>query len=136
MLIDDYGHHPNEVKSVIQTIRNGWPERRLVMLYQPHRYSRTRDLYEDFVQVLNEVDLLLLMEVYAAGEAPIKEANSLSLCRSIRQLGKVDPIYIESPDALLDRLSGVLRPGDILLTQGAGDIGKLAQKIMQRFSAD
>ncbi len=136
MLIDDYGHHPNEVKSVIQTIRNGWPERRLVMLYQPHRYSRTRDLYEDFVQVLNEVDLLLLMEVYAAGEAPIKEANSRSLCRSIRQLGKVDPIYIESPDALLDRLRGVLRPGDILLTQGAGDIGKLAQKIMQRFSAD
>lgn len=132
MFIDDYGHHPNEVRAVIQTIRSGWPEKRLVMVYQPHRYSRTRDLYEDFVSVLNEVDLLLLMEVYSAGEQPLNDASSRSLCRSIRQLGKVDPIFLENEDHILDRLQSVLKPGDILLTQGAGNIGKLAGQIALR----
>ena len=132
LFIDDYGHHPNEVKSVVETIRGSWPDRRLVMVYQPHRYTRTRDLYEDFVQVLNEVDLLLLLEVYSAGETPIKEANSRSLCRSIRQLGRIDPIYVENGDALLELLPSVLKPGDLLLTQGAGNIGKLAEKVSSK----
>ena len=102
------------------------------MCIRDSRYSRTRDLYEDFVQVLNGVDLLLLMEVYAAGEVPIKDANSRSLCRSIRQLGQIDPIYIDDQATLFERLSSLLKPGDILLMQGAGDIGKLAEKISQQ----
>ncbi len=95
MLVDDYGHHPTEVAAVIKAVRGGWPERRLVMVYQPHRYSRTRDLYDDFVHVLAEANVLLLMEVYPAGEEPIPGADSRQLCNSIRQRGMLDPIYIE-----------------------------------------
>ena len=126
MLVDDYGHHPREVAAVIKAIHGGWPERRLVMLFQPHRYSRTRDLYEDFVRVLGEVDLLLLMEVYPAGEAPIAGADSRQLCHSIRQLGRLDPIYIPRDADPLPLLRPLLRSGDILLCQGAGDIGRVA----------
>ena len=96
MLVDDYGHHPTEVKATIQAIRDGWPEKRLVMVFQPHRYTRTRDLYEDFVQVLAEVDVLLILDVYSAGEEPISGAGSKNLCGSIRQRGGIDPIYVES----------------------------------------
>ena len=95
-LIDDYGHHPSEVNATIKALRKSWPERRLVMVYQPHRYSRTRDLYEDFCSVLSEVDELLMLEVYSAGEEPIPGADSRSLCRSIRQRGKIEPIFVES----------------------------------------
>lgn len=91
MLVDDYGHHPTEVAAVIKAVRGGWPERRLVMVYQPHRYSRTRDLYDDFVQVLADANVLLLMEVYPAGEEPIPGADSRQLCHSIRQRGQLDP---------------------------------------------
>ena len=91
MLVDDYGHHPREVAAVIKAVRGGWPERRLVMVYQPHRYSRTRDLYDDFVQVLGESNVLLLMEVYPAGEEPIPGADGRQLCHSIRQRGQLDP---------------------------------------------
>lgn len=126
MLVDDYGHHPTEVAATIQAVRDGWPERRLVMVYQPHRFTRTRDLYEDFAQVLSTVDQLLLLEVYAAGEAPISGADSKSLCRSIRQRGQVEPIYVETIDDVAPLLHGVLKPGDILLTQGAGNVGSLA----------
>lgn len=128
-LVDDYGHHPSEVAATVAAIRNGWPEKRLVMVYQPHRYSRTRDLYEDFVQVLSEVDVLLLMEVYPAGEEPIPGADARSLCRSIRQRGQIDPIFVESPDAVSGLLQNVLQPGDLLLTQGAGNIGSLATQL-------
>jgi len=129
MLVDDYGHHPREVKAVIKAIRDGWPEKRLVMIYQPHRYSRTRDLYEDFVQVLDEVDVLLLLDVYAAGEDPIPGADSRSLCRSIRQRGRIDPIFVESRDQVAQLLPGLLQPGDLLLTQGAGDITAMAHSL-------
>ncbi len=129
MLVDDYGHHPREVQATIRAVRDGWPERRLVMIYQPHRYSRTRDLYEDFVQVLTEVDTLLLMEVYAAGEEPISGADSRSLCRSIRQRGRVDPVYIENTEQVAEVLRGILRPGDLLLTQGAGNVTALAHEL-------
>lgn len=128
-LVDDYGHHPTEVQAVIKAIREGWPERRLVMIHQPHRYTRTRDLYEDFVQVLSEVDLLLLMEVYPAGEEPIPGADSRSLCRSIRQRG-VEPVFVEGTDGIADVLRNVLQPGDLLLTQGAGNITSLAHKLI------
>ncbi|NQD37015.1 UDP-N-acetylmuramate--L-alanine ligase [Permianibacter sp. IMCC34836] len=128
-LVDDYGHHPREVSAVIKAVRANWPERRLVMIYQPHRYTRTRDLYEDFAQVLSETDALLLMEVYAAGETPIAGADSRSLCRSIRARGRIDPIFIEHKGELPDVLANILREGDLLLTQGAGDIGGIAKQL-------
>ena len=106
MLVDDYGHHPTEVKATIAAVRDGWPDKRLVMVFQPHRYSRTRDLYEDFVQVLSQVDVLLVLDVYSAGEEPIAGAGSKNLCGSIRQRGGIDPIYVEQiedvPNLLAD----------------------------------
>ena len=131
MLVDDYGHHPREVDMVIQAVRAGWPERRLVMLYQPHRYSRTRDLYDDFVRVLSKVDTLVLLDVYSAGENVIPGAEGRSLAGSIRQRGEIDPLFVESKQELPGILQNVLRPGDILITQGAGDIGGIAQSLAQ-----
>ncbi len=129
MLVDDYGHHPREIQVTIQAVRDGWPDRRIVMINQPHRYTRTRDLYEDYVQVLSDVDSLLLLEVYAAGEEAIASADSRSLCRSIRQRGSIEPVFVESLDAIPELLKNTLRDGDILLTQGAGDITALAHQI-------
>ncbi|WP_293268923.1 UDP-N-acetylmuramate--L-alanine ligase [Neptunomonas sp.] len=129
MLVDDYGHHPREVEATIKAVKAGWPDRRLVMINQPHRYTRTRDLYEDFVQVLSEVDVLMLMEVYAAGEELIAGADSRSLCRSIRQRGNIDPVYVKTAEEVPELLKNILRPGDLLLTQGAGNITALAHQI-------
>ncbi|WP_199610714.1 UDP-N-acetylmuramate--L-alanine ligase [Flocculibacter collagenilyticus] len=131
VLVDDYGHHPTEVAATIASARAGWPDKRLVMAYQPHRFSRTRDLYEDFVKVLSQVDVLLLLEVYSAGEEPIANADSKSLCRTIRQRGALDPIYIETPKELLGVLADVLQDGDMLITQGAGNIGGIVQTLEQ-----
>ena len=131
MLVDDYGHHPTEVDVTIQAIQKGWPEKRLVMLFQPHRYSRTRDLYEDFVRVLSEVDVLVLLDVYPAGEAEVPGADGRSLCRSIRQRGRVDPIFVERGADVKPILKDILQPGDLLLTQGAGDVGSLAMQLAQ-----
>jgi len=128
-LIDDYGHHPTEVEAVIRAAREAWPGRRIVMLYQPHRYSRTRDLYEDFVRVLSEVDGLLLMDVYSAGESVVPGADGRSLCRSIRQRGKVEPLFVENNAEIEDLLESVLQEGDLLITQGAGDIGGVASRL-------
>jgi len=131
MLVDDYGHHPRELEVTIDAIRKGFPERRLVMVFQPHRYTRTRDLYEDFVRVLNDADVLILMDVYPAGEKPIAGADGRSLCGSIRQRGNLDPIFIERDESLQGPLTSVLKAGDLLLTQGAGDIGGIATKLTQ-----
>ena len=128
-LVDDYGHHPTEVEAVIRAAREAWPERRIVMLYQPHRYTRTRDLYEDFVRVLSEVDGLLLMDVYSAGEPPIPGADGRALCRSIRQRGKVEPVFVEDNREIESLLANVLQDGDLLITQGAGDIGGVAARL-------
>ena len=125
MLVDDYGHHPTEVKATIQAIRDGWPEKRLVMVFQPHRYTRTRDLYEDFVQVLAEVDVLLVLDVYSAGEEPIPGAGSKNLCGSIRQRGGIDPIYVESIEEVPYLLGELVRGDDFVMTQGAGSVSKL-----------
>jgi len=130
-LVDDYGHHPTEVKATLDTVRAAWPNRRLVMVYQPHRYSRTRDLYEDFVHVLSEVDCLLLMEVYPAGEEPLTGADGRSLCRSIRQRGQVDPVFVDTDEDVVKLLQITLHPGDVLLTQGAGNISALASQLSQ-----
>ena len=132
LLIDDYGHHPTEVAVTLQALRDGWPDRRLVMIYQPHRYSRTKDLYEDFVDVLSETDVLLLLEVYAAGEKKIAGADSRSLCRSIRLRGKVDPVYVQKVEDVHGILTDLIRPGDIILTQGAGSVGLLAKELAQK----
>jgi len=129
MLVDDYGHHPTEVAATIQAVRNGWPEKRLVMIYQPHRYSRTHDLYDDFVDVLSEVDLLVLLDVYSAGEQPIRGADSRSLSRSIRQRGQLDPVYVKDLTDIRKVLNELLLDDDILLTQGAGSIGMLAREL-------
>lgn len=129
MLVDDYGHHPSEVAATIKAARAGWPDKRLVMAYQPHRYTRTRDLYEDFVDVLSQVDCLLLLDVYAAGESVIPGADGRALCRSIRLRGQLDPIFVASPEQLTGILPDVLKEGDLLLTQGAGNIGALSRQL-------
>ncbi|HEK3114454.1 UDP-N-acetylmuramate--L-alanine ligase [Proteus mirabilis] len=131
MLVDDYGHHPTEVDATIKAARAGWPDKRLVMLFQPHRYTRTRDLYEDFATVLNQVDILLLTDVYAAGEAPIPGADSRSLCRAIRQRGKLDPIWVSDVENISSILAGVLTDNDLVLVQGAGNIGKIARRLAE-----
>lgn len=134
MLVDDYGHHPRELEVTLDAIRKGFPDRRMVMVFQPHRYSRTRDLYEDFVRVLSDADVLLLMEVYPAGEKPIAGADGRSMCGTIRQRGTVDPVFIERDESLKTPLQSMLRPGDLLLTQGAGDIGGIAVNIAENLS--
>ena len=130
ILVDDYGHHPSEVKATIKAMRNGWPEKRLVMVFQPHRYSRTRDLYEDFVEVLSSVDVLFLLDVYAAGEAAVVSADSKSLARSIRQRGQIEPIYVSDVEQLPQLLAAQLQNGDMLITQGAGNIGSVARSLV------
>ncbi len=129
MLVDDYGHHPSEVRVTINAVRAGWPERRLVMIFQPHRYTRTRDLYEDFAEVLSKVDVLILLDVYAAGEEPIPGADSRALCRSIRQRGQLDPVFVATPAEVPAVLAGLLAAGDLVLTQGAGNVGALARTL-------
>ena len=134
-VIDDYGHHPVEMTATIAAARGAFPGRRLVLAFQPHRYSRTRDCFEDFVQVLGTVDALLLTEVYAAGEAPIVAADGRSLIRGVRVTGKIEPQFVEAvadlPAALLD----TLQDGDVLLTMGAGSIGGTAAKLFEAVGA-
>src|SRR6185312_4286773 len=134
-IIDDYGHHPREIAVTVQAVRAAWPDRRLVVVYQPHRYTRTRDLFEDFARVLSEVDILLLLEVYSAGETPIAGADGRSLCRNIRQRGQVDPIFVENKQDLPAALAAVVQEGDIVLLQGAGDIGAIAPRLITEWSA-
>ena len=128
-LVDDYGHHPTEVAATIEAARNNWPDQRLVMIYQPHRYTRTRDLYEDFVEVLSQVDCLLLLDVYAASEQPIDGADSRSLARSIRARGQLEPVYVSEHSELPAILANQLQDGDIVMSQGAGNVGQLARKL-------
>ncbi|MGQ9425997.1 UDP-N-acetylmuramate--L-alanine ligase [Gilvimarinus sp. F26214L] len=132
MLVDDYGHHPREVAVTIEAIRKSWPERRLVMVFQPHRYSRTRDLFEDFVDVLSRVDVLILLEVYPAGEEPVAGADSRHLARSIRNRGHVDPIFVEGIDGVPEVIKDIVEPGDIVITQGAGNVNALAVELARR----
>lgn len=129
MLVDDYGHHPTEVDVTITAARAGWPDKRLVSVFQPHRYTRTRDLYEDFTNVLSKVDLLLLLDVYPAGEAPIAGADGRALCRSIRSRGSLEPIFVATPDELPAVLAEHLQDGDLVLTQGAGNVGGVAKDL-------
>jgi len=129
LLVDDYGHHPRELKAVFDAVRKGWPERRLVVGFQPHRYSRTRDLLDDFADVLSHVDVLVLSDVYAAGEAPIANADSKTLARALRARGRVEPVLVGAATELPEALARVMRDGDFLLLAGAGDIGHVAQDL-------
>ena len=129
-LIDDYGHHPVELKTTLAAARAAFPGRRLVLAFQPHRYTRTRDLFEDFASVLSDVDLLLLAEVYSAGESPIAAADGRALSRAIRLRGRVEPLFVEDIANLPADLLRVVRDGDVVMTMGAGSIGGAAQKIV------
>lgn len=129
MLVDDYGHHPTEIDATIAAARAGWPERRIVLAFQPHRYTRTRDLLDDFATVLAGADVLLLLEVYAAGEDPIAGADGRAIARAVRSRGGVEPIFVETLDELPAVLKGVVADGDLLLTMGAGDIGAFAARL-------
>ncbi len=130
MYIDDYGHHPNEIAATLDGIRAAWPNKRLAVLFQPHRYTRTRDLFEDFTQVLSEVDQLILLEVYPAGESHIKDADGRALARSIRGRGKVDPVFVEDLEGLNEVVEKILQDDDIFLTLGAGSIGAWASEFL------
>ena len=136
LLVDDYGHHPTEVRATLDSARQAWPDRRVVMVYQPHRYTRTRDLYEDFVSVLSRCDVLVLLDVYAAGEEAIPGADSRSLSRSIRQRGQLEPIFAERIEDVPQILADVAEDGDVVITQGAGNIAALARELARLNQAE
>jgi UDP-N-acetylmuramate--alanine ligase len=135
LLIDDYGHHPTEVAATLDAVRQGWPSRRLVLAFQPHRYSRTRDLLDDFGRTLSDCDVLLVTEVYAAGEAPISGADGRAICRAVRTRGVIEPVFVERAEDLGESLRSVLHDGDVVLTMGAGNIGAVAQELKGRMAA-
>jgi UDP-N-acetylmuramate--alanine ligase len=128
-LVDDYGHHPVEMAATLAAARGAFPDRRLVLAFQPHRYTRTRDCFEDFVKVLSTTDVLLLAEVYPAGEVPIVAADGRSLARALRVAGKVEPIFVEAIDEMPSALNDVVRDGDVVITMGAGSIGQVPARL-------
>jgi UDP-N-acetylmuramate--alanine ligase len=130
-LIDDYGHHPAEMEATLAAARGAFPGRRIVLAFQPHRYSRTRDLFEDFVRVLSSVDCLLLAEVYAAGEAPIVAADGRTLARSLRVAGKLEPTFVEAIADMPAAVHRAARDGDVVITMGAGTIGKVPGQLKE-----
>jgi UDP-N-acetylmuramate--alanine ligase len=129
-LVDDYGHHPVEMAAVISAARGAFPGRRLVLAFQPHRYTRTRDCFEDFVKVMGTADAVLLTEVYAAGESPIVAADGRSLARALRVAGKVDPLFVDDINELPSQITEFARPGDVVIAMGAGSIGGVPQKLV------
>lgn len=131
-LVDDYGHHPREIAATIQAARETWPDRRLVMVYQPHRYTRTRDLFNDFCQVLSSVDKLFLLDIYSAGESPILGADGASLSDAITRHGKLHPVFVERHESLQSLLTHDLKDGDVVLMQGAGNIGAIAARFAEQ----
>lgn len=133
-LVDDYGHHPREIAATIEAARAAWPEQRLILVFQPHRFTRTRDLFEDFVQVLSSVDVLLLLDVYTAGETPIQGADGRSLSRAIRLRGEVDPVFVSQASELPGILAALLQPDDLLVTMGAGSVGQIATHLPQKLA--
>jgi UDP-N-acetylmuramate--alanine ligase len=134
-IVDDYGHHPTEIAATLDAIRQGYAGRRVVLAFQPHRYTRTRDLLDDFAAVLEAGDVLLVTEVYAAGEAPIPAADGRAICRAIRTRGKVEPVFVEKVETLDEALRAVLKPGDVVLTCGAGSISAVSHALPGRLGA-
>jgi UDP-N-acetylmuramate--alanine ligase len=134
-LVDDYAHHPTEIAATLSASKNAWPDKRMVAVFQPHRYTRTRDLFEDFSQVLNECDVLIITEIYAAGEEPIAGADGRALCAAIRARGRVNPIFIDDVEQLGSNLQTILQDGDLVLTMGAGSIGRIASQLRETLGA-
>jgi UDP-N-acetylmuramate--alanine ligase len=134
-LIDDYGHHPTELAATLEAIRQGWAGRRIVLAFQPHRYTRTHDLLDDFANVLAGVDTLVVTEVYAAGEAPIPGADGKAICRAVRSHGRVEPIFVDKVEQLPQALLRIVRDGDLVVTMGAGSIGAIAAELPQALRA-
>lgn len=132
IFIDDYAHHPTEITATLDAVKNGWPDRRIVTIFQPHRYTRTHDLFDDFSAVLGSIDLLIVSEIYAAGEKPISGADGRALCRAIRTRGHVNPVFIEDITKLHETLKDILKPNDLALTLGAGNIGLVASKLPEQ----
>ncbi len=128
-IVDDYGHHPTEVAATLQALRQGYAGRRLVLAFQPHRYTRTRDLIDDFGKVLSAADALLVTEVYAAGEAPIAGADGRAICRAVRSRGQVEPVFVEKAEELAAALTDVIRDGDVIVTMGAGHISAVSHAL-------
>ncbi len=135
-IVDDYGHHPTEIAATLDAVRQAYAGRRIVLAFQPHRYSRTRDLLDDFAAVLSTVDALLVSEVYAAGEAPIKGADGRAVCRAVRSRGSVEPVFVPKIDEIATALREVLRDGDVILMMGAGHIGAIARALPQKLGAE
>ncbi len=135
LLVDDYGHHPTEIAATLSAARTGWPGKRVVLVFQPHRYSRTRDLMDDFATVLCDADVLVLLEVYAAGEEPIAAADGRAMARAVRTRGSVEPVFVESLDDLQPVLLDLIEDGDLVLTMGAGDIGAYAAELPKLISS-
>ncbi|MDO9105660.1 MAG: UDP-N-acetylmuramate--L-alanine ligase [Methylovulum sp.] len=135
-MVDDYGHHPREIAATLEALRQAWPGKRSVVIFQPHRYTRTRDLFEDFVHVLSTVDVLILMEVYSAGETPIPGADGRALSRAIRVRGQVAPVFVDVWEELPGILAGIVQAGDVILTMGAGNVGHIAAQLPQLLAAE
>jgi len=133
LLIDDYAHHPREINATLGGIRQGWPDKRIVVIFQPHRFTRTRDLFEDFCLVLSETDKLLLLDIYSAGESPVAGADGRSLCRAIRQRGQVDPIFVEQHEEIPQLLENLVEENDLLLVLGAGNVGAVSASLLQQY---
>jgi UDP-N-acetylmuramate--alanine ligase len=132
MMVDDYGHHPTEIAATLAAARSGWPGKRVVLAFQPHRYTRTRDLLDDFASVLSDADVLVILEVFAAGEDPIAGADGRAITRAVRTRGGVEPVFVESLQELPTVLEDLLEDGDLVLTMGAGDIGAFAAELPER----
>jgi UDP-N-acetylmuramate--alanine ligase len=131
-VVDDYGHHPVEMAATLAAARGAFPGRRLVLAFQPHRYSRTRDCFEDFVKVIGQADAVLLSEVYAAGEAPIVAADGRALARALRVAGKIEPVFVDDITAMAQAILDSVRDGDVVLCMGAGSIGTVAAQVMEK----
>jgi UDP-N-acetylmuramate--alanine ligase len=135
LVVDDYGHHPTEIDATLEAARQAWPGRRLVLAFQPHRYTRTRDLIDDFGRVLSQADALVVTEVYAAGEEPIANADGRAICRAVRGRGQVEPVFVEDVHELPAVLAGLVADGDVVLTMGAGSIGAVAHELPRALAA-
>ncbi len=131
-LVDDYGHHPREISATFEAMQQAWPGRRKVVVFQPHRYTRTRDMFEDFVEVLSTVDMLILLDIYTAGEDEIAGANGQTLSRAIRTRGQVDPVFVKDRNDLANILVGIVKPDDVVLTMGAGNVGQIATELPEK----
>ncbi|HTT02071.1 MAG TPA: UDP-N-acetylmuramate--L-alanine ligase [Steroidobacteraceae bacterium] len=134
-IIDDYAHHPTEIAATLEALRQGYPGRRIVLAFQPHRFTRTRDLIDDFARVLSSADVLLVTEVYAAGEPPLAGCDGRAICRAVRSRGKVEPIFLERVEELAPALQGLMRAHDVIVTMGAGNINVVAQALPARLAA-